>query len=587
MTASHLRSLSLILLLAGRIAAQSGPVIVNTSFPPGAVGVQYAQGLSVSGGAAPYTWTITSGGLPPGLSVYTFGVISGIPSSGGTYPFTLTVTDSRQQFSSHAFSIVISGPTFAITTTSPLPAGAVGQNYNPVTLTANGGNAPLTWTVGQGFPPGLSLSAAGVISGTPTTAGSYSFPVQATDATQKTATATLAITIGIAPLTITTLPPLFAGSVGQSYAQTFTASGGRLPYTWSISGSLPAGLTINPSTGAVTGIPTAAGTSTFAVQVADSASATAQQSFSITINPPSLNLIVVSAVPSGTVGVSYAQKLPVTASGGTPPYTWSLTNGSVPGLVFDPVAVALNGTPTTPGTFNLTLQVADSAGLTASKGLSVIIAPATLGITTARQLPDGALNQPYSVTLAATGGAPPYVWSATGLPLGLSLNSATGSLSGAPAAAGSFGIALTVQDTTLSQFSDRFTLNVSLPAVPAVTLSRPAPAYGGPGDPIIPLTVVLASAYPADYHRTVDPDFLTRYRTRRPDHPIRFGWHDRQLHHCHRHHLWGRQYSAGCANRDRRRRPDDFGAFAGGRNRYHPQPRACHFHADSRGCAGD
>jgi hypothetical protein len=491
----------LALLLAGVLAPQTTLTIVTASFPPGSVGTLYAEGLTVSGGTSPYAWSLAGGSLPPGLTLYSFGTISGYPTSGGTYQFTLSVTDAQNHVASRAFSIVIAGAAFSITPTGALPSGIVGQNYNPVTLTATGGVAPLTWAAGPGLPPGLSIShQTGVISGTPTTAGAFSFTVQATDAAQNVASANLSITIGVGPLTITTVPPLFAGSVGQAYSQTFNASGGKPPYTWSIAtggGALPAGLTLNSTTGTVTGTPTTAGTSTFTIQVTDSAAATAQQSFSLNINPPALTLIVVSAVPSGTVGVSYSQKLPLAASGGTPPYTWSLT--SVPplaGLVFDPVGVALNGTPTSPGTFNLTVQVSDSAGLTASKTLALTIAPGALGITTARQLPDASLNNPYSQAITAQGGSPPYTWSATGLPTGLAFNSSTGIISGTPSAAGSFAIAITVQDSTLSQFSDRFTLNVDFPAAPNVTLSGP-PNPAAPAQQY-PIGVTLANPYPVD-----------------------------------------------------------------------------------------
>jgi large repetitive protein len=492
---NSLRVLAAAVLLAGVAAGQSAPTIVNSSFPPGAVGTLYAQGLSVSGGTAPYTWSLTAGSLPPGLTVYSFGTISGVPTSSGTYQFTLTVTDARGLIASANLSITIAGPAFSITTTS-LPSGIVGQNYSPATLTAAGGTAPLTWAVSAGLPPGLGISQAGVISGTPTAAGVYPFTVQATDATGKSASANLSISITTSPLTITTIPPLFTGTVGQPYAQAFSASGGKPPYNWTVSGSLPAGLNLSSTNGTVTGTPTTAGASNFTLQVTDSASATAQQNFSITVNPPALTLLVVSSVPSGTVGVSYSQTLPVQASGGTPPYTWS-ASGSVPGLVFQSAApVALSGTPTSSGTFNLTVQVADSAGLTANKTLAVTIAAGALGITTARQLPDGALNTPYTQTIAATGGVPPYTWSATGLPAGLVVNSSTGVIGGTPSAAGSFGVAITVQDSTLSQFSDRFTLNVDFPAAPGVTLSGlPNPAAPATQYPI---GVTFAGPYPAD-----------------------------------------------------------------------------------------
>ena len=190
-------------------------------------------------------------------------------------------------------------------------------------------------------------------------------------------------------------------------------------------------------------------------------------------------ITVVSPLPPGAVGVAYSQKLPVAVSGGTPPYTWSVTAGSVPGLTFDPASLTLSGTPTAGGTYNLTIQATDSTNLNATKSLSLTVSAASLSITTARQLPDGRLNQPYSQLIAAAGGQPPYRWSANGLPAGLTINSTTGQITGTPTAAGNFGVAITVSDGALANFSDRFTLTVGLPPGPGVTISG-LPATAGP-----------------------------------------------------------------------------------------------------------
>ena len=151
-----------------------------------------------------------------------------------------------------------------------------------------------------------------------------------------------------------------------------------------------------PATGDLQGTPQTAGTFNFTVQATDRSGATATQSFSLVINPPTLTITVASPLPAGTVGVAYSQKLPVVASGGTPPYTWSVIAGSVPGLSFDPASLTLSGTPTTAGTFNFTIQATDSANLTATRSLSLTVNAASLSITTSRQLPDGRLNQPYT-----------------------------------------------------------------------------------------------------------------------------------------------------------------------------------------------
>src|SRR5687767_6133936 len=165
-------------------------------------------------------------------------------------------------------------------TTSSLASGVVGSSYSQ-TLAASGGTSPYSWTVSAGsLPAGLALSAAGVISGTPMTAGTSTFTVQATDSASQTATKELSITIS-SPLTITTAS-LPAGVVGSAYSQTLAASGGTSPYSWTVSvGSLPPGLSLSAA-GVISGTPATAGSSTFTVQATDSPSQTATKQLSIT-----------------------------------------------------------------------------------------------------------------------------------------------------------------------------------------------------------------------------------------------------------------------------------------------------------------
>lgn len=305
----------------------------------------------------------------------------------------------------------------------------------------------------------------------------------------------LAATAWAAPLTITTVPPLFNGTVGIPYTQKFTATGGTPPYTWSVASGDLGGMALDPATGTIQGTPQTATTYSFVIQVADSSGLKASQSFSITIQPPALVIALSTLPPNGAVGTPYSYKFSAAASGGTPPYTWSLS-GLIPGLDFDPAAMTLSGVPSSPGTFALTLRAADSAGLTAARALSVVVTPQSLAILTSRQLPAATLGTPFAQSLVAAGGAIPYTWTAAGLPAGLAIDSRTGAISGTPSAAGAFGpIVVTVTDSAFSRFSDNFSLSVNAPPLPAISISG-LPAAPDPAQQY-PLQIALDSPYAA------------------------------------------------------------------------------------------
>ena len=235
-------------------------VVTVSSLPTAVVGSSYSATLQAKSGTPPYTWSVTSGTLPAGLTLDTStGVISGTPTapsaaisgkrtSANTSPttdnFTVTVTDSSTPAKTASASMqIVVNPPLALTTAS-LPAGVVGTAYNQ-TLAATGGMTPYTWTVSSGsLPAGLSLNASsGAITGTPTGpfVGTTSFTVTVTDAENptKNATANLSIAISAPTLTVTTTS-LTGGLLGTAYSQGLTATGGVTPYTWAVTtGSLP------------------------------------------------------------------------------------------------------------------------------------------------------------------------------------------------------------------------------------------------------------------------------------------------------------------------------------------------------------
>jgi hypothetical protein len=425
--------------------------IETTSLPAAAAGVAYSQSLSATGGAGTYTWSITSGALPQGLSLSPAGAISGTPTQAGSFTFTVSVSDGSTSASA----------TLALAVTAPLSLGstsffdgAVGSVYSH-TLTASGGTPPYTWAISGRLPPGLTLAAGtGVISGTPTAAGTYNFRATVTDKLSQSAVADLSLTIRNS-LSITTASAIATGSAGSPYSQTFSADGGFPPYVWSVTGSVPAGLSF--SNGTLSGKPIQVGAFPITVQVTDSTSAQASASYTLQV-VSGLAITTPPALPVATVGVPYSVTLqPV---GGATPYSWVVTAGSIPaGLTFSGGG-QITGTPTSAGKFTFTVQVTDGNSNQTQKTFTLSVA-GPLSITPP-DLPPGAAGAAYSQTLTATGGTPPYVWSVTAgtLPSGLSLEAATGILAGTPGAAGTFTFTATVTDSNSVTAQKQFSINI-------------------------------------------------------------------------------------------------------------------------------
>jgi hypothetical protein len=437
------------------VVAQPPLSIISGSLPAGRVGESYSTSIGAAGGNPPYSFSLLSGSLPPGISLAPDGRLQGTPSQTGTFSFAVQVRDSGQGSSSGSFSIQILPPALSILTSS-LPDGAVGAPYSAA-LSASGGEPPYRWALSSGsLPPGLSLSTAGVISGTPTTAGAYQFGASATDSGGAIASRTFTIRVEN-PLRILT-ESLPNGTEGTAYSGPLSAAGGTPPYSWSIaSGSLPPGLTLNPGTGEITGTPTASGVFGFTVAVTDSARTTASRALSIRVIAPLR--ILTESLPPGIEGAPYSS--PVSASGGTAPYSWSVSGSLPPGLTLNAATGAISGTPTAQGSFSFTVSVTDAAQASASRALSIQINAPLRILTTS--LPEGAEGRPYSASIQASGGAVPYSFSlaAGQLPPGITLSS-DGSLSGVPSQSGDFALTVRVTDRAGYRAERELSLRVQL-----------------------------------------------------------------------------------------------------------------------------
>ena len=461
------------------INAEGSPTITTTSLADGIVGQSYSADLAVSSVVSEdeAVWSLASGDLPDGLSLDTAGTIYGTPTTAGTFTFIVGYTDPTGSASCD-LSITVTTITAPTITTSSLSSGTVGVSYT-ASLSASG-TTPITWSKTSGdLPGGLTLSTSGDISGTPTTAGTFAFVVQAVN-DAGTDSADLSITIASAdapglPIILTT--SLASGTRGIAYTASLSAAGAPT-ISWSLtSGDLPGGLTLSTS-GDISGTPTTAGTFTFTVQAVNSVGS-ASRSFTITIAAPTLPgspTITTTSLSSGTSGTAYSAVLTAT---GTTPITWSVTSGSLPtGLTLSSAGV-ISGTPTATGRYTFTVTAQNSAG-SASRQLTLRIVAASSGgdTSTTRTAPTistssvsaGTAGSSYTYTLTASGSTP-IIWSLVSgsLPSGLRLSS-SGVISGTPTTTGTFTFVVQARNTAGS-VTQSLTLTVNAASSSAVAPS--------------------------------------------------------------------------------------------------------------------
>lgn len=326
-------------------------------------------------------------------------------------------------------------PVFTATPTLSFGTIALGASISG--NLSGSGTPPYTWTLdGSKLPAGLTLKPNGNISGTPTQAGSYGFSVLGTD--QQGSNGTEYVTLSVLGITSASLP---AASATLKYSQKITAAGGAVPYTFTATG-LPLGLALDAG-GNLTGTPLTAASSTVAFKVTDANGLSATTNLTLVVGPSPVLAIATGALSAGIPAAPYSQNL--IATGGTSPYSWSVTTGSLPaGITLSP-AGSLSGTTSSSGTFVFTVKVTDSINATATANLKLVVG---LAITNASSLPAGVVGVIYSaLTFSVAGGATPYSFVITSgsLPAGLNLTSA-GSLGGIPTATGNSSFGVTVTD---------------------------------------------------------------------------------------------------------------------------------------------
>ncbi|MBV8842327.1 MAG: putative Ig domain-containing protein, partial [Bryobacterales bacterium] len=473
----------------------------NDHLPNGTLFTPYSKTLRVLGGTGPYTISQIAGltdelnPLPDGLSLNTSTfVVSGTPLENGGFNTFFQFGDSAGNSlqSQDFFNIYGAAGNF-----SPI---TVNQGYNLGTVTVgsfynNNLNASfssccttgVTWSLAGGaLPPGLGLTSTGDLSGTPTTPGAYLFLIKVVDNGNSSNVGHREFTLVVTPINITTGGGLPYGDVGTSYGPvTLAATGGTGALTWTLppyngasQNVLPPGLTLS-STGVISGTPTESGWFFFNVVVTDAAGNFYLRRFNIIVlasGPPALDLVLGPNLGPFAIG---NQTFQLNASGGVPPYTYSLTPSATPisgmRVVNAPLAPAnfaigndglINsgyiGVMPLAGTFSTSIRVTDSVGSTFDRAINIVISP--LNITFAPgNFPkiDPGVAYSYNIGQYGTGGVTPYTWAASNLPPGITINSSTGVISGTTSSPGTYFPQITITDSTSTSLTLGYTVIVN------------------------------------------------------------------------------------------------------------------------------
>jgi Putative Ig domain len=414
--------------------------IPNQALPEGLVGTTYTGTLKATGGTPPYTWSTPLLGIA-GLSLASNGTISGTPLSPGTYIPNFTVTDSSSRVQTASLEIDIVSP-LVFQTASQL----LDQNIGLPVWTyvqANGGKPPYTYALvsGSTMPPGLSFQnsgGVGLIQGTPTTPGTYSFTVQASDSFSPPMTVSQAFTMNILnnmALPNSTLPDAV---INLPYQGQIQLVGGTPPYHFVLGqySSTPPGIKMDSSTGIFSGTPTTLINDQMLVYITDSATPNpGSMNAFITLNVQPALSIQTTSLPDSARGLNYPGT--ITVAGGRAPFTAQVISGALPGgLTLGPSPYQswfnVSGVPNTDGLFNFTVQVSDSYSPPNTSQQTFQVRISDQMNMTGPYSVYLLYNQAYTATWPITGGYPPYTWSMNPVPPGFSFDITTGTLSGTP-----------------------------------------------------------------------------------------------------------------------------------------------------------
>jgi large repetitive protein len=370
-----------IVLLTSLVALIAVPAALAIRFtddsynmPTGYVGQPYSKQFNGAGGcgpALPYQYTLISGKLPPGLSLSFSGLISGTPTQAGSYSFYVNLSDQnppsaswcRPAESQRQFTITVLGggtpvAPLTISQRTLAPSATVENAPYSFQFTATGGGTQ-TWSLQSGLlPAGLKLSSNGLLSGTPTATGDFTFKVQVTDGSRTDAqTYTLSV---VAPLTAGAPASVPKAEVSRPLQLLFAANGGKAPYKWAPAAgtTLPAGITLDGSTGVLSGWPEVAGSYALKLNVTDAVGLTSSVDVTLVVAP---QLTTLNRTITSKIGRALHARL--RATGGVQPESWRIVQGALPaGVHIGRYSGILSGRPRHAGTTELVIRVRDSLG---------------------------------------------------------------------------------------------------------------------------------------------------------------------------------------------------------------------------------
>lgn len=435
------------------------------ALPNATINTAYGQTITATPAGTTYSFSLTSGLLPPGLTLNSNGTFSGAPTADGTFSFRVTASGFGGCTGFRDYTLVVLCQTITVAPAS-LPGGTVGTAYSQAVSASPAG--AYTFSVSSGsLPPGLTLNAAtGAITGTPTTTGSFTFTIKAT-AGGCFGTLSYTVVIGCPTISFTTTSPLLAGQAGVAYSLTLNVTPAG-SYNFSLTaGGLTSGLTLNASTGVISGVPTTTGTSTFTVKAQAANGCSATQIYTLVIGCPTITVNPAS-LPGGTTGSAYSQTITASPAGGN--YSYSVSGTLPPGFNLNFSTGILSGTPTSNGSFTFTVTATGWGGCTGSRQYTVVIGGggcATIALPAS--LPNGNVGQIYTNSVGASP-SDSYTYTATGnLPPGLTLYASFGLLFGFPTTPGSYTFTVTATAGSCIG-SQQYTVNIGTGSASALTV---------------------------------------------------------------------------------------------------------------------